>query len=278
MEQIPWGCKIWTLSELCQFRQVQNLDRYTLWHSDSLQPKILKENKMCEYMVCRDVEEPGAARVTSEETLRKQHNLLERRHIIAALGSWHLHLCVGWYKPYTGSLSRERPCASERYTQASWAANSLNRVCSKQTPSLILSLHNSAGLVNNIYKNEGFSSVCRASSLCSCPVDCKPLCLPRHMQEKLVSTIISWACFPSTLPPAFCCSKNPRPYPLFTMDTVARASLVPILTSTSAISLSSSFQGGHPSFSFCCGVRQRSPGSFCFFLTLSCRNESEKQQ
>lgn len=50
---------------------------------------------MCECMVYRDVEEPGAARVTSEETLGKQHNLLERRHVIAALGSRHLHLCVG---------------------------------------------------------------------------------------------------------------------------------------------------------------------------------------
>lgn len=59
------------------------------------QPKILKENKMCERMVCRDVEEPGAAGVTSEEMLGKQHNSLERRHIIAALGSQQLHLCVG---------------------------------------------------------------------------------------------------------------------------------------------------------------------------------------
>lgn len=57
--------------------------------------KILKENKMCECMEYGDVEEPGAAGVTSEETLGKQHNLLERRHVIAALGSQHLHLCVG---------------------------------------------------------------------------------------------------------------------------------------------------------------------------------------
>lgn len=31
---------------------------------------------MCECMEYGDVEEPGAARVTSEETLGKQHNLL----------------------------------------------------------------------------------------------------------------------------------------------------------------------------------------------------------
>lgn len=49
---------------------------------------------MCECMAYRDVEEPGAARAISEETLGKQHNLLERRHVIAALGSQHLHLCV----------------------------------------------------------------------------------------------------------------------------------------------------------------------------------------
>jgi len=42
---------------------------------------------MSECMAYRDVEESGAARVTSEETLGKQHNLLERRHVIAAPGS-----------------------------------------------------------------------------------------------------------------------------------------------------------------------------------------------
>ena len=42
---------------------------------------------MCECMAYRDVGEPGAARVTSEEMLGKQHNLPEGRHIIAALGS-----------------------------------------------------------------------------------------------------------------------------------------------------------------------------------------------
>lgn len=91
-------------------------------------------------------------------------------------------------------------------------------------------MRSNAGLVNNIYKNEGFSSLCRASSLCSCPMDCEPLCLPRHMQETLLSEIIYLACFPSTLPPPFCFRTNPRPYPLFTMDAVARASVVPILT------------------------------------------------
>lgn len=60
-----------------------------------VQPKILKENKLCECRACRDVEALGAARVTSEESLAKQHNLPERRHVIAALGSRHLHLCVG---------------------------------------------------------------------------------------------------------------------------------------------------------------------------------------
>lgn len=87
MRQILCRCKTLALSELCQFRQVQNLDRYTLSHSDSLQPKILKDNKMCERMAYRDVGESGAARVTSEEMLGKQHNLPERRHVIAALGS-----------------------------------------------------------------------------------------------------------------------------------------------------------------------------------------------
>lgn len=95
MRQILCKCKTLTLGELCQFRQVQNPDRYILTHSNSLQPKILKENKLCECMAHRDVEELGAARVTSEETLGKQHNLLARRHVIAALGSRHLHLCVG---------------------------------------------------------------------------------------------------------------------------------------------------------------------------------------
>lgn len=128
-----------TLSELGQFRQVQNLDRYALWHSNSLQPKILKENKMCECMAYRDVEEPGAARAISEETLGKQHNLLERRHVIAALGSQHLHLCVGWYKPYVGFLSTERPCASERCMQASRAVSSSERACATLATLLVLS-------------------------------------------------------------------------------------------------------------------------------------------
>lgn len=154
-------------------------------------PKILKDNKMCERMAYRDVGEPGAARVTSEEMLGKQHHLPERRHVIAALGSWHLHLCVGWYKPYVGFLSlyREAMCKWEVYTgfsgceqfeQGMLQTNNLPNtiICTVMLGCLIVSTKMRAYLSSESHCAElpAFTDV----------LYCEPLCLPRLMQEKFI--------------------------------------------------------------------------------------------
>lgn len=143
-------------------------------------------------------------------------------------------------------------------------------------------MHSNAGLVNNTYKNEGLSlprkSLCRTSSLHWCPVDCKPLCLPRHMQKKTyLSEIIYLACFPSTLPlPAL--DKKKSRYPLHTKDGAARASVVPILTLQLFLHLLALQGRGGTWVSLTAVIWQKSLGSFCFFSSLSCTNKNEEER
>lgn len=126
-----------TLNELCHFRQVQNLDRYILSHSNMSSRKFSKRTS------CVSV---GRVEMWKHwkppEWLQRNHwqNNITYQRGDTLLLPWEADICTSVWDDINLTLDSwaQRPCASERYMQASQAVNSLNKAFSEVTTYLLL--------------------------------------------------------------------------------------------------------------------------------------------